>query len=196
MAHKMTRSRWIQLGFRYLVMGCLLAACLGWRTQANAVWASEVEATKLAGLSASGLGFAVSCDPPFNPQRPSHVEPGDFITYTLLISNSGAVTVNNITLTNAVPLGTHSVANRFAPMPQQMQPIVWKVAAMTAGQAITLQHVLQVEPSEDITVTAIVNIVVLSSPTTSVLTRTTVHPFGTISAPKLAFYLPAIRQTR
>jgi len=189
MAHKMTRSRWI----RFLVIGCLLIACLGLQTQASVVWAGEVG---IAETSASGLGFAVSCDPPFNPQRPSHVGPGDFITYTLLISNTGAVTVNNITLTNVVPLGAHSVANRFAPMPQQTQPIVWKVAAMTAGQAITLQHVLQVEPSEDITVTAIVNTVILSSPTTSVLTRTTVHPFGTISAPQVSFYLPVIGQTR
>lgn len=179
----MTRSRW----FLLFVVGCLLIGQTMTASAAMSRAASEIG----SGTNGVGLGFAVLCDPPFNPVRPSYVGPGDFITYTLLLSNTSGLTLTGVVVTNAVPAGASSIAGRFQPTPQLTKPIVWQVPILEPTQTMTMQHVLRV--NEEMTVTAIVNIAIADWATGAPMTRTTVHPFGITSAPDVAFYLPWVQ---
>ena len=141
-------------------------------------------------LSKVVLGFVLSSNPPFDPVRPAQIGHGDFITYTLAISNVGTLTATQVVITNAVPLGSTSVVSSWVPSPQHISPMVWQMATLAPGEMVTMQHVLRV--NDNITVTAIVNTAIADSDEITPITRTTVHPFGITSAPQIAYYFPLL----
>ena len=141
-------------------------------------------------LDQAGLKFTMSSDPPFNPVHPPHIGHGDFITYSLTLSNTGTLSVTDIMITNVVPLGSSSVVSSWAPSPQRASPLVWQLAALTPGEMMTLQHTLRV--NDFVTVTAIVNTAIASGHAITPMARTIVHPFGITSAPEIAYYFPLL----
>ena len=77
--------------------------------------------------------LAKTADPPAG----TSVRVGDHITYTLLVTNVGAVTATNVILTDAVPLNTSYVAGTAQPATSGSNPIVWRVPSLAASAVFT-----------------------------------------------------------
>jgi uncharacterized repeat protein (TIGR01451 family) len=83
-------------------------------------------------------------------------EPGDVVTYTLLVRNDGGTAENAVTLTDPIPAGTTFVTGSItagAPFagtfsaPQNA--VVWTAATFGAGQNATLTFQVRINPDTD-----------------------------------------------
>lgn len=156
-----------------VVLGMLLGSGVGKGSYAQVGMQAEPN---------SSLQLALQAEPVFDPVRPSLVGHGDFITYTLTITNIGTEIQTQVVLSDAVPVGTHSVPASMQPDPSVAPSaasgaVVWQVAALNPGDSFTARYTVRV--NNTITVTAIVNNAFASSAETpQVQSNTTVHPLG------------------
>ncbi|NJM39979.1 MAG: DUF11 domain-containing protein [Anaerolineae bacterium] len=86
------------------------------------------------------LALAKTSDPP----NGESLRVGDHITYTLTVTNVGAVTATNVTLTDAVPLNTSYVAGSAQPAPASSNPFVWRVPSLAMRATFTARFSVQV----------------------------------------------------
>jgi uncharacterized repeat protein (TIGR01451 family) len=81
--------------------------------------------------------------------HPRAVRPGERLTYTLQIQNTGAGILNSVSLSNAVPLSTSYVPGSLSG-PAQHDPATnsfgW-TGTLTPGQSITVSYQLTVDPN-------------------------------------------------
>lgn len=142
------------------------------------------------------LQLVLQAEPAFDPVQPSIVGHGDFITYTLTITNIGAEIQTQVMLTDAVPAGTSSVASSMRPDPTKVPsatsgPVVWEMPTLAPGEVFTAHYTVRV--SNYVTVTAIINKAFTSSAETqAVQSNTTVHPFDFTKNPpvRYVYYFP------
>ena len=170
-----------------MVCAMCWVAIVGQRVAANMALSDSILVDP---LDQAGLKFAMSSDPPFNLVRPPQIGHGDLITYSLMLSNTGTLSVTDIVITNVVPLGSSNVISSWMPSPQRASPLVWQFAVIAPGEVLTLQHALRV--NNFVTVTAIVNTAIASGHAITPMARTIVHPFGITSAPEIAYYFPLL----
>jgi uncharacterized repeat protein (TIGR01451 family) len=167
-----------------VAMWLVLSVSVGERTDIQAATRTD---------SSPSLQLALQAEPAFDPVRPSIVGHGDFITYTLTITNIGAEIQTQVVLSDGVPTGTSSVASSMRPDPAKVPsatfgPVVWEVPALNPSEVFTAHYTVRV--SNYVTVTAIINKAVASSAETQpVQSNTTVHPFGFTEAAQLAISL-------
>jgi uncharacterized repeat protein (TIGR01451 family) len=141
----------------------------------------------------SALQLVLQADPEFDPVRPSLVGHGDFITYTLTITNIGTEVQTQVVVSDGIPVGTHSIPASMRPEPSvapsaALGVVAWEVAALNPGESFTARYTVRV--NNTITVTAIVNNAFASSAETpQVQSNTTVHPFGVVEEAELRISL-------
>jgi uncharacterized repeat protein (TIGR01451 family) len=156
----------------WLVMWLMLSVSVGDRSHVRA--ASRTESTP-------SLDLVLQAEPAFNPVRPTIVGHGDFITYTLTVTNIGTQVQTQVVLSDGVPAGTYSVASSMRPEPAKVPsatsgPVVWEVSALNPGEVFTAHFTVRV--SNYVTVTAIINKAYASSAETPQMqSNTLVHPF-------------------
>jgi uncharacterized repeat protein (TIGR01451 family) len=138
------------------------------------------------------LQLVLQAEPVFDPVQPSIVGHGDFITYTLTITNIGTEIQTRVMLTDVVPAGTSSVASSMRPEPSKVPsatfgPVVWEVSALQPGEIFTAHYTVRV--SNYVTVTAIINKAYASSAETPLTqSNTTVHPFDFTKNPPVHYF--------
>ncbi len=83
-------------------------------------------------------------------------EPGDVVTYTLLVRNNGGTAETTVRVTDAIPAGTTFVAGSIttgAPFAgsysAQQNAVVWTAASFAAGGSATLTFQVRVNPDTD-----------------------------------------------
>ena len=144
----------------------------------------------------SSLELVLQAEPAFNPVRPTIVGHGDFITYTLTITNISTQIQTQVVLTDGVPAGTNTVVSSMRPQPAKVPsaatgPVVWEVAVLNPGEAFTAHYTVRV--SNYVTVTAIINKAYASSAEMPLMqSNTTVHPFDFTKNPpvRYLYYFP------
>ena len=142
------------------------------------------------------LELVLQAEPTFNPVRPTIVGHGDFITYTLTITNIGAEIQTQVVLSDGVPAGTNTVASSMRPQPAKVPaaatgPVVWEVNTLNPGEVFTAHYTVRV--GNYVTVTAIINKAYASSTETPQMqSNTLVHPFDFTKNPPVRFiyYFP------
>jgi uncharacterized repeat protein (TIGR01451 family) len=142
------------------------------------------------------LQLVLQADPVFDPVRPTIVGHGDFITYTLTITNISTEIQTQVVLTDGVPAGTNTVVSSMRPQPAKVPsaatgPVVWEVAVLNPGEAFTAHYTVRV--SNYVTVTAIINKAYASSAEMPLMqSNTTVHPFDFTKNPpvRYLYYFP------
>ncbi len=102
------------------------------------------------------LGALIDCGSPNlslvkSVQPPGIVNPGDYITYTVQVSNSGNYTATNTIIRDTTPANTAFVS--ASPAPISGPPVggsgevVWNVGTLLPGQSKTLTFVVRVNPN-------------------------------------------------
>lgn len=80
------------------------------------------------------------------PPDGSPVTPGDFITYTLTMTNNGTADATGAVLTDAIPQYTTYAAGTASPAPSSTNPLVWNLGVISgAGGVATATFVVQVD---------------------------------------------------
>jgi uncharacterized repeat protein (TIGR01451 family) len=106
-------------------------------TPANNISATQVvvnDAQIVLGKSAFNVQIL---EPLFSP---SEVEVGQWITYTLRLTNTSAYTAYGVVLTDAVPIGTLYIAGTATPTPVGTNPLVWSVGSLNPGSVYVAQY--------------------------------------------------------
>ncbi|MBN1994895.1 MAG: DUF11 domain-containing protein [Anaerolineae bacterium] len=67
------------------------------------------------------------------PPHGSPVTPGDYITYTIALTNNGTANATSAVLTDAVPLYTQYVLGSAVPAPVSTSPLVWNLGTISGG---------------------------------------------------------------
>jgi uncharacterized repeat protein (TIGR01451 family) len=60
------------------------------------------------------------------------------ITYTILITNTGAGIANGVVVTDALPPELSYVAGSALPIPAQTNPMIWRIGTLAAGQGVVI----------------------------------------------------------
>ncbi len=95
---------------------------------------------------------------------PAGAAPSDPITYTLLVTNTGAVDATSVVVTDTLPNGvTFSSQESPYSYTQQGQDIVWTVGTLPAGGSGTILLYAQVDPGAN---GSLVNLIKASTPLT------------------------------
>jgi uncharacterized repeat protein (TIGR01451 family) len=79
-----------------------------------------------------------SSDLAISKSGPSTANPGDLITYTLTITNSGTVAASNLVITDAIPAGATYISGGT----RVGDVVSWTVASLSAGNEINNQFVV------------------------------------------------------
>ena len=154
-------------------------------------------ATTMAATSTNAtLRLVLQADPVFDPVLPSIVGHGDFITYTLTLTNNSDIIQTQVVLSDSVPAGTSLVASSMHPVPASAPAspspaVAWVLPALNPGEVFTAYYTVRV--SNYVTVTAIINKASASSAeTVPMQSNTTVHPFDVAKNPpvRYIYYFP------
>ena len=181
-----TRRRVAGIARIFVAMGLVLSVssvCVKERGHVQAMMHTD---------SNPSLQLVLQAEPSFDPVLPSIVGHGDFITYTLTITNIGSEIQTQVMLTDAVPAGTSSVVSSMRPEPTRVPsatsgPVVWAMPALQPGEVFTAHYTVRV--SNYVTVTAIINKAFASSAETqAVQSNTTVHPFDFTKNPPVHYF--------
>ena len=84
------------------------------------------------------------------------IVPGQKLTYTLRVTNTGNFTATNVQVRDYIPVGvTYVSGSAVPPLSSGPNPLVWQLGTLGPSQGATVRFVVQVR--NEITVTAIVN---------------------------------------
>lgn len=75
------------------------------------------------------------------------VKPGDLVTYTLAVRNTGQAVLTDVTVTDTVPSGTQYVDDSAAPpLATVPPPLVWRMPSLGVGQSFSVSFTVRVTP--------------------------------------------------
>ena len=90
------------------------------------------------------------------PSAPTAIAPGQRLTYTIRITNTGNFTATNVQVRDFIPVGSTYIDGSAVPPPTSgPDPLVWSLGALGPTQSATVSFAVRV--NNQITVTAIVN---------------------------------------
>jgi uncharacterized repeat protein (TIGR01451 family) len=111
----------------------------------------------------------------------------DLITYTLDVTNTGSLTLTNVRVSDAIPLGTTYLAGSARPaLNQGPSPAVWSVPTLPPGQHLQVSFTVRVAAIG--TTTEIRNVATVgSTETPPTPSNEVVHPFDPTAVELMAF---------
>jgi uncharacterized repeat protein (TIGR01451 family) len=90
------------------------------------------------------------------PAAPAPVTPGQILTYTLRITNTGNFTTTGVMVRDYIPVGaTYVEGSARPPVVSGPNPLVWSLGTLGISQSMTVSFAVRVR--NELTVTAIVN---------------------------------------
>jgi uncharacterized repeat protein (TIGR01451 family) len=151
----------------------------------NCAYPSTCDVTPLTASDPAhyfGAGPQLTIVKAVTPGGPLPIAPGQTLTYTLRVTNTGNFTATNVMVRDNIPVGATYIDGSAKPPPVSgPNPLVWNLGTLGPSQTVTVSFAVRVQ--NQLTVTAIVNRaqawsaeleIVESNQVTSVLAQTNV----------------------